>query len=144
MQDVHKAYAYVTRTRHKRRELLVFRHPDPSAGIQVPKGTIRADESAAEAVLRELAEESGITLEEVGRVEMLRADRWRPADAPDEHVIRYFYHIEVDDERPRWQHVVTGDGVDHGMVFEYFWEPLPLNKKKTLIAQMDDYVHLLR
>ena len=46
----HKVFAYITY--HHR--LLVFSHPfAPEAGIQVPAGTIKADEPPEAAVLRE-------------------------------------------------------------------------------------------
>lgn len=142
-EELHKAYAYVVRERAGRTELLVFRHPDPEAGVQVPKGTIRPHEAPAEALLRELAEESGIELEQLGLVRMLRADRWRymPEAGPPEWHIRYFFAVEIDDLRPRWQHVVTGEGLDQGMVFEFFWVPLPL--KQELSFGMDAYVDRL-
>jgi|MDSZ01.2.fsa_nt_gb 8-oxo-dGTP pyrophosphatase MutT (NUDIX family) len=142
MDDLHKAYAYVVRKRNNRKELLVFRHPNPEAGVQVPKGTIDPAEGPGEAVLRELEEESGLTIEDLGRVRMLRADRWRdPARPEDPWTIRHFFTIETNEQRQRWQHVVTGAGLDQGMVFEYYWVPLPLKQK--LIAEMDAYVKLL-
>jgi hypothetical protein len=50
----HKVFAYIT---HCNR-LLVFVHPfAPEAGIQVPAGTIKANERPEEAVLREAFEE---------------------------------------------------------------------------------------
>jgi NUDIX domain-containing protein len=52
----YKAFAYIT----NRNRLLVFIHPfAPEAGIQVPAGTIKADERPKEAVLREAFEETG-------------------------------------------------------------------------------------
>lgn len=62
--SVEKVAAFVTRDREGRvdqRELLVFRHDNPTAGIQVPAGTIEPGESPREAVLREVAEEAGLT-----------------------------------------------------------------------------------
>ena len=140
MDDLHKAYAYVVRKRNNRKELLVFRHPTPEAGVQVPKGTIDPAEGPAEAVLRELKEESGLTIEDIGRVHMLRADRWRER-TEDPWTIRYFFVLETEEPRQRWQHVVTGDGEDQGMVFDYYWVALPLKQK--LIAEMDAHVKLL-
>ena len=142
MDDMHKAYAYVTRERSGRKELLVFRHPNPEAGIQVPKGTIDPSESPAEGVFRELEEESGLTHQAIERVHMLRADRWRDADPPEHPwTIRYFFVLETNDARDGWQHTVTGDGEDRGMVFDYYWAPLPLEEE--LIADMGAYAHLL-
>lgn len=54
--DVQTVCAYVTRETD---ELLVFEGPD-HAGLQVPTGTVEADETPREAVFRELGAESGL------------------------------------------------------------------------------------
>lgn len=54
-----KACPVIIRSTENNQELLSFRHP--LAGKQVVKGTIEANEAPEQAVLRELAEESGIT-----------------------------------------------------------------------------------
>jgi ADP-ribose pyrophosphatase YjhB (NUDIX family) len=54
-----RAVAYVTDPGGR---LLVFDHIDVDAGTQVPAGGVHDGESAEDAVLRELAEESGSTL----------------------------------------------------------------------------------
>lgn len=54
-----KVTAFVTRETGTERELLVFQHP--TAGIQLPAGTAEAGESVEQAVLREVAEETGLT-----------------------------------------------------------------------------------
>jgi len=56
---VEKVTAFVVRAVDARRELLLFRHPD--AGIQIPAGTVEDDETPERAVLREAAEETGLT-----------------------------------------------------------------------------------
>lgn len=59
---VEKAVCYVVASDR----LLVFTHDDVPltiAGVQVPAGTVRPDESPADAALRELAEETGIRAE---------------------------------------------------------------------------------
>ena len=58
-ETVHKVTAFVTRGDSDGRELLVFRHP--SAGIQLPAGTVEAGEAIEAAVLREVREETGLT-----------------------------------------------------------------------------------
>jgi ADP-ribose pyrophosphatase YjhB (NUDIX family) len=55
---VHKIAAFVTRREGPERELLVFRHP--SAGIQLPAGTVEAGEAIEVAALREVREETGL------------------------------------------------------------------------------------
>src|SRR5262245_62334075 len=73
---VHKVTGFVTRGRRELRELLVFRHP--SAGIQLPAGTVEPGEAIEVAVVREVQEETGLS-----RVTLLRhlgshAESWRP------------------------------------------------------------------
>jgi 8-oxo-dGTP pyrophosphatase MutT (NUDIX family) len=56
---LHKVTAFVTRTRSGGgQELLVMQHP--TAGVQVPAGTVEENEPVADAVVRELAEETGL------------------------------------------------------------------------------------
>jgi 8-oxo-dGTP pyrophosphatase MutT (NUDIX family) len=54
-----KVTAFVTRTSGSRRELLVFRHP--TAGVQLPAGTVNPNEAPEDAVSREVTEETGLS-----------------------------------------------------------------------------------
>ncbi|HVU10135.1 MAG TPA: NUDIX domain-containing protein [Phototrophicaceae bacterium] len=62
-ESVGKVTAFITRETGGGRQLLVLRHP--SAGIQLPAGTIEADETPEAAVLREVREETGLTAVEI-------------------------------------------------------------------------------
>ncbi len=53
-----KVTAFIIRTTDNGRELLVFLHP--TAGLQVPAGTVEASETPEAAVLRETTEETGL------------------------------------------------------------------------------------
>ena len=55
---VKKVTAFVTRERSGAKELLVFKHP--SAGIQIPAGTVEDGESLETGVMREVYEETGL------------------------------------------------------------------------------------
>ncbi len=61
---VEKVAAFVTRDSRpgdaSSRELLVFQHSNPLAGVQIPAGTVKFGESPQDAVLREVAEETGL------------------------------------------------------------------------------------
>lgn len=59
-QTLDKVSAFITREGAAGRELLVFRHDNPAAGVQVPAGTVDPGEPPDQAVLREAWEESGL------------------------------------------------------------------------------------
>lgn len=129
-----KAYAYVLDDDGR---LLVFDHPDPTAGTQVPKGGVERGESPREAVVRELAEESGLTDVEVEA--LLARDEWPHPEKPKAYR-RYFFHLSASTDRDSWDHEVTGSGEDEGMVYSYYWSnPTDV----SLVAGMDDYVDRL-
>ena len=56
---IEKVTAFVIRQTCKGDELLLFEHP--YAGIQIPAGTVEAGEMPEQTVLREVAEETGLT-----------------------------------------------------------------------------------
>lgn len=119
----HKVFAYIT---HGHR-LLVFSHPyAPSAGIQVPAGTMRPDEDPEAAVMREADEETGLAgLVLAGYLGEQTLDR-RP-DGRDEIHHRRFYHLRCTIEPPdTWRHVER-DPSDGGppIPFDLFWVYLP-------------------
>lgn len=133
-----KAYAYVTRSNGDGRQLLVFREREnPDAGVQVPKGGIDEHEVPGQAVRRELREEAGLTHDRP--VFHLASDRYRRRDG--KRVARHFFHFPIEESRDEWDHEVTGDGEDSGLVYELFWRPLPLPDRLT--ADMDTYVPLV-
>lgn len=58
LEPVQKVTAFLTRWQEDGPELLVFQHP--LAGIQLPAGTVEFNESLENAVIREVAEETGL------------------------------------------------------------------------------------
>jgi 8-oxo-dGTP pyrophosphatase MutT (NUDIX family) len=56
---IEKVTAFITRQSKNGDELLLFEHP--YAGIQIPAGTVEDGETPEQAVLREAAEETGLT-----------------------------------------------------------------------------------
>ena len=60
---VQKVTAFIVRERDGIKELLVFKHP--TAGIQIPAGTVEAGEDIETAVKREAYEETGLQLVEI-------------------------------------------------------------------------------
>lgn len=124
---IHKAFAYITAQHH----LLVFRHPyAPEAGIQVPAGTVEANERTEEAVLREAFEETG--LRDLSLKCFLGEQKRDMTDfGRDEIHHRFFYHLQYHGHFVyTWQH----EELYHSRppsskphLFEFFWISLPHN-----------------
>jgi 8-oxo-dGTP pyrophosphatase MutT (NUDIX family) len=105
--------------------LLVFEHVDVDAGTQVPGGGIHDGESAEAAVLRELAEESGI-----GSAVVVRklGEAWHRAEAGSvpaglEEQVQHAFHLAlpgpVREERWEWAETSGGDVVEHRFAFRW-------------------------
>jgi 8-oxo-dGTP diphosphatase len=141
-QVKHQVFAYIT---HRNR-LLVFIHPfAPEAGIQVPAGTVKANERPEEAVLREAFEETGLSDLIVdgflGEHERDMSDFGR-----DEIHHRRFYHLRCEGDPPvTWRHEERDSSDDPKQVpiiFEFFWAPLP-HEVPPLIADHGKMLPLL-
>ena len=141
-QVKHKVFVYIT----DRNRLLVFIHPfAPEAGIQVPAGTIKANERPEEAVLREAFEETGLSDLIVdgflGEHERDMSDFGR-----DEIHHRRFYHLRCEGDPPAtWRHEERDSSDDPKQVpiiFEFFWAPLP-HEVPLLIADHGQMLPLL-
>jgi 8-oxo-dGTP pyrophosphatase MutT (NUDIX family) len=123
---VRKVCACVVRQGDDGPEVLVFDHP--SAGTQLPKGTLEPHEDPADGVLRELAEETG-----VGSVELVdRFGHWvRIAGAgPDEQGAMQRHEWELFLLRPTaelptsWTHAAVGSAAEVGKMFRCRWVPV--------------------
>ncbi len=148
MKHVRKAYGYVTRKHNGTMQVLVFTHKFvPEAGTQIPKGTFKENESPLEAVTREIIEETGLTNFRVERE--IAVDQWKYHHEADEVEERHFFLLTVphpgDDEAPgaadEWDHAVTGDGEDEGMVFHCFWVRNSLPKKRMSLCLVSTATH---
>lgn len=110
-----RAVAYVTDPLGR---LLVFEHLDVDAGTQVPAGGIHEGEPPEDAVLRELAEESGMA--SAGLVRKL-GEAWNtsePGNVPPglEEQIHHAFHLtlrETPRERWEWDERSGGEVVEH-------------------------------
>lgn len=119
---------YVTRTTVAGEELLVFDHrdeePDNPSGTQIPAGGMLRFEAIVDAAAREVEEETGIAdttyVRQVGFVELGLDDPGGPS-------MTTYVHVTTPLDGPdAWDHTVSGDGEDGGMVFLCRWAPLPL------------------
>lgn len=111
MEMVRKAYGYVTRIKNEKVQVLVLQHPNPEAGIQIPKGTVELGEDPATAVIREIKEETG--LNGLSLKGLLAEDSWNYDDGALHH--RFFYQINVSEERDEWVHYPTGGSLEEGL-----------------------------
>ncbi|WP_298860829.1 NUDIX domain-containing protein [uncultured Microbacterium sp.] len=120
---VRKVVGYVV---HERR-LLVFTHDDVPlevAGVQVPAGTIEVDESPEAAIVREVFEETGLTVRVVGALGVERYDVW--PSKPEVHERHFFQLDPVENEIPERWSAGEGDPSDNGDVQRWtcYWMPL--------------------
>jgi ADP-ribose pyrophosphatase YjhB (NUDIX family) len=116
MKRVQKVVAYITLGER----LLVFTHRDfPEAGVQVPAGTVEVEEPLDDAVLREAAEETGLTNLKLVKYLGVRDFDAAKVKRPDEIHERHFFHLEAATPAPeRWRH----------------WEMTPSGDDKTPVA----------
>ena len=136
-----KVLVYITRMRDSGLELLAFRHRDyPSAGLQVPAGTVDDGEDVLIAAKREVFEESGLHINDDitfrGAFEYIRPDNGT------KHLRHVFHHHITGETKDEWTHVVSGAGDDAELVFEYAWYPLA-NCIGGLIGQQGRYLPAL-
>ncbi|MFD9904632.1 NUDIX domain-containing protein [Streptomyces sp. NPDC059063] len=122
--------AYVIR-QHDVAELLVFDHVGmPGAGTQIPAGGVASSEGLREglreAVLREVAEETGLLTAAVVR-QIAVEDKPHPESGQPRRTA--FFHLQAPAGTPdAWTHHVRGDGEDAGLTFACRFLPLPLTR----------------
>lgn len=123
---VQKACACVVRGAGDLAELLVFDHP--TAGTQLPKGTVEPREQPAQAVLRELAEETGLS--DLGGPRLLGVWTRTAGAGPEEAGALeqhdwFVFRIDADNSLPdAWAHAATGSAEEEGLVFGCRWVQL--------------------
>lgn len=121
-----KAVAVVTRLNGSVRELLVFRHPADTT--ELPKGTIESGEAILSAAVRELEEESGLSLTAhpslIGEWERI-VDRPFNGGLRTEQNLWHLCLFEPDEALPEsWEHTATGSPAEDGLIFSFFWVPV--------------------
>lgn len=114
-----KVFAYILREDGSKKQILAFSHKDhPEVPLQVPGGTLEEGEKPIDGLKREVREESGIT--DLRHIKKLgEADIYNPE--ADEEYHAYFFRCTSSLGEDTWDHIVTGDGEDRGLVFSYRW-----------------------
>ncbi|HEX8626807.1 MAG TPA: NUDIX domain-containing protein [Catenuloplanes sp.] len=130
--------AYVIRHSGREPQLLVFDHIGiPDAGTQVPAGGVKPGESLHDAVLREVAEETGLTDISV-LSEIASEHKPHPETGQPRHTT--YFHVQAPaGTSDSWQHTVTGTGQDSELEFACRFVSLPL--QKHLADRQDAQLH---
>lgn len=133
--------AYVIRHGTSGPRLLVVDHVDGhSTRTQVPAGGVAAGESTYAAVVRGLAEVTGLAGVRVV-TELGTDDRPHPESGLPRRTT--YFHLEAPPGSPdEWVHHVTGRGPDNGLRFACRFVPLPLGTRladhqDALLRQID-------
>jgi 8-oxo-dGTP pyrophosphatase MutT (NUDIX family) len=114
-----RVVAYVTRGR----ELLVFDHRDqPDVPTQVPAGRVDPGESLEEGAVREVEEETGISVGVM--TELAGPEEFAQLYGAGIHESHVFHAVAGPGGPDSWEHQVRGSGVDAGLVFTCRWAPL--------------------
>jgi 8-oxo-dGTP pyrophosphatase MutT (NUDIX family) len=136
-----RVVAYVTRERDERTELLVFDHDGmPDVPTQVPAGRVDAHESLEEGVLREVEEETGLTGIRIAG-ELADDAEFERLYGSDAHRSWAFHAVADEAGADRWKHLVSGTGMDSGLVFLCRW--VPLEDRPALWGEADPLVDRL-
>jgi 8-oxo-dGTP pyrophosphatase MutT (NUDIX family) len=103
--------------------LLVFDHRDhPEAGTQVPAGGVDPGERLEDAVLREVREETGVSLD--GELTLLGTHEH--LDGLGRPAVSHFFRADAPGGSPdAWEHTVSGEGDDATLVFLCRFDPAP-------------------
>jgi ADP-ribose pyrophosphatase YjhB (NUDIX family) len=131
MTTVTKAFAYVVRMHAGAPQLLAMISPD-HPGYEVVRGHQETGESIEETVVREVAEEAGLT--DVQLIRQMGFTTWR-------NEAQYFFLLRAPDGLPaRFVHTVTGSGGDSGRQFAYEWLELSPRLSEQLVEGGNAFV----
>lgn len=118
----HRVFTYITRAN----QLLILEYVDGRyLQPQIPGGTVKAGEFAAQAALREAHEETGLTglqlVKCLGHFERDLTDIGR-----DERIVAWFYHLHTNEPTPvSWRHFECDSSEGFGPIeFALSWVPL--------------------
>jgi 8-oxo-dGTP pyrophosphatase MutT (NUDIX family) len=144
MTSYTKVVAYITRESPHGQELLVFEHRDnPEAGTQVPAGTVEAGEEIADALRREVLEETGLS--DLPVVRKIATYEWVHPISGNTHERHVFHLTAPSDTADTWEWLETsgteGPNVE-GYVFQFRW--VPLQGEIDLVGDFGAYLSAIR
>lgn len=122
MKSVLKVGAFIIRPNGSGfHDLLLFTHVDhPEAPIQIPGGTVEADEAIEHALHREIEEEAGLCGLAIAR--KLGVSSLPSGARADVVLERHCFLLRAPAGTPdEWLHTVKGQGVDRALRFHYRW-----------------------
>ena len=130
-----KVFVYVLRRVGPEAELLVFdSHDEP--GLEVPKGAVEQGESLDDAARREVEEESGIV--GLHRLRRLGTRMWKNERQ------HFFVGWIEDSPTGRFDHCVTGQGGDAGLVYRFQWLAVDRLTRQQLVQGSSAFLDELR
>lgn len=127
-----KVFPVVFRISAGRAELLAFRHP--SAGNQFVKGSVVDGELPRQAAVRELREESGISV----AADVLDL---REAIIGEQSNVWHIFALAVAGLPERWEHQTEDD---FGHAYSFFWHPLDDDLDEEWHPQFHEALRVIR
>ena len=126
-----KSFSYIIRLSQAGPELLVFDSLE-EPGLEVPKGSAQPGETPAQAAVREVWEESGLTglilIRELGVIV------WQDEE-------QHFFLFKTDQALPdRFEHVMTGYDGDRGTRYQYRWSAVTPTLSQSLVQGSNAFV----
>ncbi len=123
---IQKVQAYIIR-KNKEPEVLIFQH-DLTKIFQVIRGTLQPLENPETAVIREMAEESGlksaIVIKKLGEAD-IEVPGGPTRSGPLELQRHHAYLLQISSQSPDcWTHIASGSVEEEGVKFHFAWHPI--------------------
>ncbi|MCO4782730.1 MAG: NUDIX domain-containing protein [Candidatus Cloacimonetes bacterium] len=124
---IHKVQAFIFRFKNNKAQALVFEH-DLTKIHQMIRGTVEDLEDLETAVLREVAEESGLKnlkLHEKFGEQLLQVRSGPTRSGPFQDQMHHAFLLECQkDTEDKWTHLAEGSVEENGLKFHFYWAEL--------------------